>query len=63
MTESPRNNHFSGMDEIPSQNMTVQRLGWVAVLAFDLPSAGLVTNSGEILTTGSHKKKNGRTMP
>jgi len=40
-----------------SQNRPVQRLN-VAILPLDLPCSGLVTHSGEILTTGkSHKKK------
>jgi len=42
---------------MPSLNMSVQRLK-VAVLPLDLPCSGLVTHSGEILTTGkSHGKK------
>jgi len=45
------------MEEMPSLNMTVQRLK-VAILPLDLPYSGLVTHSGEILTTGkSHGKK------
>jgi hypothetical protein len=47
----------SGMEEIPSLNMPVQRL-MVAILPLDLPGSGPVTHSGEILTTGkSHGKK------
>ena len=42
---------------MPSLNTPVQRLK-VAILPLDLPCSGLVTNSGEILTTGkSHGKK------
>jgi len=45
------------MEEMPSQNMPVQRLK-VAVLPLDLPWSGPITHSGEILTTGkSHGKK------
>jgi hypothetical protein len=39
------------MDEMPSLNMSVQRLT-VAILPLDLPCTGSVTHSGEILTTG-----------
>jgi hypothetical protein len=47
----------SGMEEMPSLNMPVQRLK-VATLPLDLPCSGPVTHSGEILTTGkSHGKK------
>ena len=42
---------------MPSLNMPVQRLK-VAILPLDLPCSGLVTHSGEILTTGkSHVRK------
>jgi len=45
------------MEETPSLNMPVQRLK-VATLPLDLPYSGLVTHSGEILTTDkSHGKK------
>jgi len=45
------------MEEMPSQNMPVQRLK-VAILPLDLPCSGPVTRSGEVLTTGkSHEKK------
>jgi hypothetical protein len=45
------------MEEMPSLNMTVQKLK-VAVLPLDLPYSGPITHSGEILTTGkSHGKK------
>jgi hypothetical protein len=45
------------MEEMPSLNMSVQRLK-VAILPPDLPCSGPVTHSGEILTTGkSHGKK------
>jgi hypothetical protein len=45
------------MKEMLSQGIPVQRLK-VAVILLDLPCYGLITNSGEILTTGqSHKKK------
>jgi len=45
------------MEEMPSLNMTVQRLK-VVILPLDLPCSGPVTHSGEILTTGkSHGKK------
>ena len=39
------------MEEMPSLNMSVQRLK-VAILSLDLPCYGPLTNSGEILTTG-----------
>ena len=53
----------SGMEEMPSQNMSVQRLK-LAILPLDLPFCGLVTHSGEILTTGkSHKKKPNGLLP
>ena len=41
----------SWMEEMPSQNMPVQKLK-VAILPLDLPCSGPVTHSGEILTTG-----------
>jgi hypothetical protein len=45
------------VEEMPSLNMLVHRLK-VAILPLDLPCSGLVTHSGEILTTGkSHGKK------
>jgi len=45
------------MGEMPSLNMTVQRLK-VAILPLDLPCSGPVTHSGEILTTDkSYGKK------
>ena len=45
------------MDEMPSQNVPVQRLK-VTILPLDVPCPGPVTHSGEILTTGkSHGKK------
>jgi len=45
------------MEEMPSQNMPVQRPK-VAVLPLDLPCSGPVTHSREIVTTGkSHGKK------
>jgi hypothetical protein len=47
----------SGLEEMPSLNMPVQRLK-VAILPLDLLGSGPVTHSGEILTTGkSHRKK------
>ena len=47
----------SGMEEMPSLNMPVQRLK-VAILPLDSPCSGPITHSGEILTTGkSHGKK------
>jgi len=45
------------MEEIPSQNMLVQRLK-VAIQPLDLPCSRLVPHSGEILTTGKSHKKN-----
>ena len=46
-----------GLEEMPPQNMPVQRL-MVAFLLLDLPCFGLITHSEEIQTTGkSHKKK------
>jgi hypothetical protein len=45
------------MEEMPSQNVPVQRFK-VAILPWDIPCSGIVTHSGEILSTGfSHKKK------
>jgi len=45
------------MEEMPSLNMSVQRLK-AAILPLDLPCSGPVTHSGKILTTGkSHGKK------
>jgi hypothetical protein len=45
------------MEKMPSLNMPVQRLK-VAILPLNLPCSGLVTHSGEVLTTGkSHGKK------
>jgi len=45
------------MEETPFLNMPVQRLK-VAIIPLDVPCSGLVTHSGEILTTGkSHGKK------
>jgi len=50
----------SGMEEMPSLNMPVQKLR-VAILPLDLPCSGPVTHSGEVLTTGKyHGKKPGR---
>jgi len=46
----------SGMEEMPSLNMPVQRLK-VAILLLDLPCSGPVTHSGEILTTGKSRGK------
>jgi len=43
------------MEEMPSLNMPVQRLK-VAILPLDVPCSGLVTHSGEILTTGKSLK-------
>jgi len=48
------------MEEMPSLNMSVQRLKG-AILPLDLPCSGPVTHWGEILTTGkSHGKKPNR---
>ena len=45
---------------MPSLNMTAQRLK-VAILPWDLTCSGLITHSGEILTTGkSHERKSDR---
>jgi hypothetical protein len=45
------------MEEIPFQNTPLQRLK-VAILPLDLACSGIVTHSGEILTTATtHKKK------
>jgi len=45
------------MEEMPSPNTPIQRLK-VAILPLDLPYSGLVTHSGENVTTGkSHGKK------
>jgi hypothetical protein len=47
----------SGMEEMLSLNMPVQRLK-VTILSPDLPCSGPITHSGEILTAGkSHGKK------
>jgi hypothetical protein len=51
------------MQEMPPQNMPVHRLQ-VAGLLLDLPCSGLITHSGEILTTSkSRKKKPDRLLP
>jgi len=51
------------MEEMPSQNMPVQRLK-VANPPLHLPCSGPVTHSREILTTGkSHGKKPDRFFP
>ena len=51
------------MEEMPSQNMPVQRLKG-AILPLDVTSYELVTHLGEILTTGkSHEKKLDRLSP
>jgi hypothetical protein len=45
------------MEEMPSQNMPVQRLK-VAILRLDVTCSGPVTHSGDIsITSKSHKKK------
>ena len=44
------------MEEIPFINMPVQRLN-LAVLPLDSPCSGLVTHSGEILTTSRSRGK------
>jgi hypothetical protein len=44
------------MKEMPSHNRPVQGLK-VAILLLDLHCSGLVTHSGEILTTGKSRKK------
>jgi hypothetical protein len=44
------------MEETPFQNILIQRLK-VAVLPLDLACSGIVTHSGEILTTGTIPKK------
>jgi len=44
------------MEVMPSQNMPVQRLK-AAILPLDFPCCGIVTHSGEILTTGKSPKK------
>ena len=44
------------------QNMPVQRLK-VAILPLGLPCSGLVTHSGEILTTGRSHKMSGNWLP
>jgi len=44
---------------MPYQNVPVQRLK-VANLPWDLPCSGIITHSGEVLTTAmSHKKPDG----
>jgi hypothetical protein len=45
------------MEKVPFQNMLVQRIK-IAVLPLDLPCSGIVTHSGEILTSGKSHKKN-----
>ena len=58
--ESEQYNISSGMEEMPSQNMLVQKLK-VAVPPMDLPCSGIEIHSVEILTTGkSHKITMGR---
>jgi hypothetical protein len=47
------------MEEMPFQNTPILRLK-VAIPPLDLACCGIVTHSGEILTTGTtHKKKPG----
>jgi hypothetical protein len=59
-TKSQRYICFIRIGEMPSHNMPVQKLN-VTILPLGLPCSGLVTHSGEILTTGkSHKKEAGR---
>jgi predicted class III extradiol MEMO1 family dioxygenase len=51
------------MEELPSQNVPVQRPK-VAIVPWDITCSGIVAHSGEILTTGmSHKKKPDRLSP
>jgi hypothetical protein len=52
----------SQMDEIPSQNMHVQRLT-AALLPLDLPYPGLVTHSGEINCRQASQEEAGKTIP
>jgi hypothetical protein len=44
------------MEEMPPQNMSVQRLR-VANLPLEIPCSGLVIHSAEILTPGKSQKK------
>jgi hypothetical protein len=46
----------SGIEVIPNQNMSIQRLK-VAILPLDLPCSGIVTHSGKILAIGKSFKK------
>jgi hypothetical protein len=46
----------SGIEEMPSQNMPIQRLT-AEFLPLDLPCSGLVTHSGGILPTDQFPKK------
>jgi len=46
-----------GLEEMPPQNMPVQRL-MVAMLPLDFSCYGLVIHSGEILTNDKPHKKN-----
>jgi len=51
------------MEEMPSQNMPVQRLK-LAILPLDFPCSGPITHSGEILTTDkTHGRKLERFFP
>ena len=50
------------MEETPSLNMTAQRLK-VAILPWDLTCSGLITHSGEILTTGKSHGRNPDRFP
>jgi hypothetical protein len=45
------------LEEMPSQNMAVQRLK-VTTLPLDLPCCGLIVHSEEILTPGKSHNKN-----
>jgi hypothetical protein len=54
MTTESQRYVSSGMEEMPSLNKPVQRLG-VESLPLDLLCSGPVTHSGEILTTGIRK--------
>jgi hypothetical protein len=44
------------MEEMPPQNMPVQRLR-IANLPLEIPCSGLVIHSGEILTASKSQKK------
>jgi hypothetical protein len=56
VAKSQQYNVSSGMEEVPPQNMPIQRLK-AAVIQLDIACSGQVNHSVEILTTGNAHKK------